>query len=220
MPNMNINSLKSTLFEQLAQVSKALGHANRLMILDVLAQKACDVDTLHNKLGLSVANVSKHLQTLRHAGLVTNTRQGQHIIYALSDPSVFDLIVSLRNVAESQLDSMQTLLTDHLQPNTPFEPISLKTLKGFKQPYTLLDVRPEDEFAAGHIPEAINIPIDQLSKKMAELDTDRTLVVYCRGPYCMWSQEALDELHKKGIDAKRLAEGYPEWLTLNQQTHQ
>lgn len=211
------NSLKYNLFDQLAQVSKALGHANRLMILDVLAQTDCDVETLHNKLGLSIANVSKHLQTLKQAGLVRHQRQGQHIIYALSDPSVFQLIVSLREVTESQLDSMQTLLQTHLQPNTPFEPISLKALKDFKQPYTLLDVRPEDEYAAGHIPEAINIPIEQLAQKLPDLQTDKTLVVYCRGPYCMWSQQALDQLQKQGIKAKRLAEGYPEWQQFKQQ---
>lgn len=211
------NSLKYNLFDQLAQVSKALGHANRLMILDVLAQKACDVDTLHQKLGLSIANVSKHLQTLKQAGLVVSQRQGQHSIYALSDASVFDLIVSLRQVAESQLDSMQALLQRHLQPNTPYEPISLNALKDIKQPYTLLDVRPEDEYAAGHIPNAINIPIELLAEKLPDLHSDHTLVVYCRGPYCMWSQQAVDALEKQGLKAKRLAEGYPEWQ--NQTSH-
>ncbi len=205
------NSLKYNLFDQLAQVSKALGHANRLMILDVLAQTACDVETLHKKLGLSIANVSKHLQTLKQAGLVVSKRDGQHIIYALSDPSVFQLIVSLRDVAESQLDSMQTLLLEHLKPNTPFEPISLKALKDSKQPYTLLDVRPEDEFISGHIPNAINIPIEQLPHKINQLQTDQTLVVYCRGPYCMWSQQAVEALQQRGIQAKRLTDGYPEW---------
>lgn len=208
---MTTHSLKYNLFDQLAQVSKALGHANRLMILDVLAQTECDVDTLHQKLGLSIANVSKHLQTLKQAGLVTSQRQGQRSVYALSDPSVFRVIVGLREVAESQLDSMQTLLQTHLQPSTPFEPISLNALKDIKQPYTLLDVRPEDEYAAGHIPQAINIPIEQLAQKLPKLDTDRTLIVYCRGPYCMWSQQALDQLQQHGIQAKRLAEGYPEW---------
>lgn len=211
------NSLKYNLFDQLAQVSKALGHANRLMILDVLAQTACDVETLHKKLGLSIANVSKHLQTLKQAGLVVSKRDGQHIIYALSDPSVFQLIVSLRDVAESQLDSMQTLLLEHLKPNTPFEPISLKALKDSKQPYTLLDVRPEDEFAAGHIPSAINIPIEQLPHKINQLQTDQTLVVYCRGPYCMWSQQAVEALQQQGFQAKRLTDGYPEWQAVNQQ---
>lgn len=208
---MAINSLKLSLFEQLAQVSKALGHANRLMILDVLAQTHCDVETLHKKLGLSIANVSKHLQTLKHAGLVTNERQGQHSVYALSDDSVFRLIVSLRDVAESQLDSMQALLAEHIQPNTDYEPISLKALREYKQPYTLLDVRPEDEFKAGHIPHAINIPIEQLASKLSQLQNDQTIVIYCRGPYCMWSQQAVDALQKRGIQAKRLAEGYPEW---------
>lgn len=208
------NSLKYNLFDQLAQVSKALGHANRLMILDVLAQTESDVDTLHQKLGLSIANVSKHLQTLKQAGLVVSERQGQRVVYGLSDPSVFRLIVSLRDVAESQLDSMQSLLQSHLQPNTPFEPISLNALKDFNQPYTLLDVRPADEFAAGHIPQAINIPIEQLPEKLAQLTAKPTLIVYCRGPYCMWSQQALDQLQQHGIQAKRLAEGYPEWQQL------
>lgn len=216
MTDMNINSLKLSLFEQLAQVTKALGHANRLMILDVLAQTHCDVETLHKKLGLSIANVSKHLQTLKHAGLVTSERQGQHSVYSLSDDSVFRLIVSLRDVAESQLDSMQALLLEHLKPNTAYEPISLKALREFKQPYTLLDVRPQDEFEAGHIPQAINIPIEQLPTKLNDLETDQTLVVYCRGPYCMWSQQAVDELQKRGIQAKRLAEGYPEWQVQSQ----
>ncbi len=210
-----VNSLKYNLFDQLAQVSKALGHANRLMILDVLAQTESDVDTLHQKLGLSIANVSKHLQTLKQAGLVVSERQGQRVVYALSDPSVFRLIVSLRDVAESQLDSMQSLLQSHLQPNTPFEPISLNALKDFNQPYTLLDVRPADEFAAGHIPQAINIPIEQLPEKLAQLTAEPTLIVYCRGPYCMWSQQALDQLQQHGIQAKRLAEGYPEWQQLS-----
>lgn len=213
---MAMNSLKLSLFEQLAQVTKALSHANRLMILDVLAQTACDVETLHKKLGLSIANVSKHLQTLKHAGLVTSERQGQHSVYALSDDSVFRLIVCLRDVAESQLDSMQALLIEHLKPNTDYEPISLKALRDYKQPYTLLDVRPEDEFAAGHIPQAINIPIEQLPSKLDQLQNDQTLVVYCRGPYCMWSQQAVDALQKRGIQAKRLAEGYPEWQVQSQ----
>jgi rhodanese-related sulfurtransferase len=106
---------------------------------------------------------------------------------------------------------MQTLLLEHLKPNTPFEPISLKALKDSKQPYTLLDVRPEDEFAAGHIPHAINIPIEQLPHKINQLQTDQTLVVYCRGPYCMWSQQAVEALQQRGIQAKRLTDGYPEW---------
>jgi DNA-binding transcriptional ArsR family regulator/rhodanese-related sulfurtransferase len=211
-------SLKYHLFDQLAQVSKSLGHANRLMILDVLAQTPCDVDTLHTKLDLSLANVSKHLQSLKQAGLVTSQRQGQHIVYALSDSSVFDLIVSLRNVAESQVASMQTLLHTHLQPNTAFEPISLKTLNELQQPFTLLDLRPEDEYAAGHIPNAINVPIEKLAQKLSDFDVHHTLIVYCRGPYCMWSKQALDELQKLGISAQRLAEGYPEWRQQQNQT--
>lgn len=147
--------LKRSLFEQLAQVSKAMGHANRLMILDVLAQGENDVESLHQKLNLSIANVSKHLQSLKQAGLVKNRRD--------------------------------------------------------KQNYTLLDVRPEDEFAAGHLPNAINIPIETLTHNLAALNPQTPVIVYCRGPYCMWSQQAVENLLSQGFNAKRLREGYPEW---------
>lgn len=211
---MTAQPLKRNLFEQLTQVSKALGQSNRLMILDILSQGECDVDTLHHKLELSMANVSKHLQNLKQAGLVISRREGQHIIYALSDPSVFRLIVSLREVAETQLDEMRTLLEEHIKPNTPLEPISLNALKKIereKQPFTLLDVRPHDEFTAGHLPNAINVPIEDLSKSITHFNQNNLLIVYCRGPYCMWSQEAVESLLDKGFKAKRLLEGYPEW---------
>lgn len=211
---MTSQPLKRNLFEQLAQVSKALGQANRLMILDVLSQGECDVDTLHQKLGLSVANVSKHLQTLKQAGLVKNRKEGLRVIYALSDASVFRLIVSLRDVAETQLAAMHTLLREHLQPDTPFEPISLTALNQMhkaQQPFTLLDVRPPDEFQAGHLPNAINVPMDRLNDKLPELDSHQPVIVYCRGPYCMWSHEAVKTLLDQGFQAKRLLDGYPEW---------
>jgi rhodanese-related sulfurtransferase/DNA-binding transcriptional ArsR family regulator len=203
--------MKIHLFEQLAQVSKAIGHANRLMILDVLMQAECDVETLHQKVGLSLANVSKHLQILKQAGLVKHQRHGQRMLYSLSDQRVYDLIAALRDVAESQLASMQALLQEHLKPNTPLAPISLDQLQKLSQPFKLLDVRPPDEFAAGHIPSAINVPIDQLADNLPEVHDDTTIVVYCRGPYCLWSQEAVEALQSKGLKATRLAEGYPEW---------
>lgn len=211
---MTSQPLKRNLFEQLAQVSKSLGHANRLMILDVLTQGECDVDTLHQKLGLSIANVSKHLQNLKQAGLVKNRREGLRIIYSLSDNSVFHLIRSLREVAETQLEEMQTLISEHLKPNTPLEPISLKTLKEMElnnQSFTLLDVRPEDEFSAGHLPKAINIPIDELPQSISQLNRQQQIIIYCRGPYCMWSQEAVETLLGKGYKAKRLLQGVAEW---------
>uniref|UniRef100_Q31DT3 Transcriptional regulator, ArsR family n=1 Tax=Hydrogenovibrio crunogenus (strain DSM 25203 / XCL-2) TaxID=317025 RepID=Q31DT3_HYDCU len=184
------------------------------MILDILSQSECDVDTLHRKLGLSVANVSKHLQNLKQAGLVKSRRDGLRIIYKLSDESVFRLIVSLREVAETQLEEMQELLVEHLKPNTPLEPVSLQVLKKMErnhQSYTLLDVRPYDEFSSGHLPSAINIPIDELPKNLSLLKLDKPLIIYCRGPYCMWSHEAAEMLQQKGYNAKRLIEGYPEW---------
>jgi len=217
---MTASHLKRNLFEQLALVSKAMGHAHRLMILDVLAQGENDVETLHQKLDLSIANVSKHLQSLKQAGLVKNRRDKQRIIYRLSDESVFQLIVSLRQVAETQLDDMQSLLHQHLQLDTPFEPVSLTALKKMtrdNQAYTLLDVRPQDEFDAGHLPNAINMPIETLATHLTQFDPQNPLIVYCRGPYCMWSQQAVETLLSQGFNAKRLIEGYPEWRA--QQPH-
>lgn len=208
---MSESPLKTHLFEQLAQVSKALSHANRLMILDVLMQGECDVETLQNKVGLSLANVSKHLQSLKQAGLVVFERRGQRMVYSLSDPKVYHLIHALREVAESQLTTMQALLAEHLQLDTPMAPISLAQLQQLPQPIKLLDVRPADEFAAGHIPSAINVPIDQLADHLPFFQDDATIVVYCRGPYCLWSQQAVDTLQAQGFQAKRLAEGYPDW---------
>ncbi len=213
-----MSSLKYSLFEQVAHISKALGHANRLMIIDILSQGPSDVDGLRRKLNLSLANVSKHLQNLKQAGLVTSHREGQRVIYTLTSETVFQLTVCLREVAETQLEKMRQLLQEHLKPHTPLEPISFEQLNKIRQQnpsVTLLDVRPADEYNAGHLPNAINIPIESLADNLAKLDPNQTLIVYCRGPYCMWSKEALELLHQKGYKAKRLSEGYPEWRQLH-----
>ncbi|MBO1926176.1 metalloregulator ArsR/SmtB family transcription factor [Thiomicrorhabdus sp. 6S2-11] len=214
---MSSTSLKKNLFEQLATIGKTLSHENRLMILDVLAQGKSDVDTLGEKVGLTRAGVSKHLQHLKHAGLVTSRREGKHIIYTLSDESVYTLIVHLRQVAETQLEEMQALLKQHLKPNTLLEPIPMTEIKKLEQnhqAYQLVDVRPEDEFLEGHIPNAINIPIDQFADNLAKLKHDQPIIIYCRGPYCMWSGDAVETLLAKGFQAKRLVDGYPEWRSL------
>lgn len=207
------NDIKLCLFEQLAQIGKSLGHANRLLILDVLAQKPCSVDSLSRKLDLSVANVSKHLQSLKQAGLVTNEVLGAQRIYALSDPEVVPLIKSLRTIAENQMAEVSRLITEKLDPRAPLMPYNPKELKKavHAQTVTLLDVRPEDEFIAGHIDGAINIPIEQLSANQTSLHQQKPVVVYCRGPYCLWSYEAVEKLQQQGIEASRMAEGYPEW---------
>lgn len=207
------NNIKHCLFEQLAQIGKSLGHANRLLILDVLAQTPCSVDNLSRKLDLSVANVSKHLQSLKQAGLVTNETLGAQRIYALSDAEIIPLIISLRIIAENQMAEVSRLITEKLDPRAPLMPFNPKELKKAvsDQAVTLLDVRPEDEFKAGHIQGAINIPIEELSANKGTLHQHKPVVVYCRGPYCLWSYEAVEQLQQSGLDASRMPEGYPEW---------
>jgi len=206
-------NIKLCLFEQLAQIGKSLGHANRLLILDVLAQKASSVDELSQKLGLSVANASKHLQSLKQAGLVKSQPQGVSRIYALSDPEIIPLIKSFRTIAENQMSEVSQLLSEKLHPRAPLMPFNPKELKKAVQDntVTLLDVRPEDEFQAGHISGAINIPIDKLDVNQASFHQQKHIVVYCRGPYCLWSYEAVEQLQQAGLVASRMPEGYPEW---------
>jgi len=206
-------NIKLCLFEQLAQIGKSLGHANRLLILDVLAQKNCSVEVLSYKLGLTVANVSKHLQSLKQAGLVKSQTQGTQRIYQLSDAEIIPLIKTLRTIAENQMDEVSQLLNERLLPRAPLMPFNPNELKQavIQQEVLLLDVRPEDEFQAGHIAGSINIPIEQLSSNQHTLQSNKPIVVYCRGPYCLWSYEAVESLQQFGLSASRLPEGYPEW---------
>ena len=202
------------MFEQLAQIGKSLGHANRLMILDILAQAPTQVEVLSKKLGLSVANVSKHLQHLKQAGLVINEVNGAHRIYRLSDPAIVPLIQSMRQVAENQMSEVSTILNEKFHPRAPLMPFNPKELKKALQndQVTLLDVRPQDEYQAGNIEGAVNIPIEQLNQNISTLSKDKPVVVYCRGPYCLWSYEAVEKLTKQDIPASRMPDGYPEWF--------
>lgn len=214
------SNLKLCLFEQLAQIGKSLGHANRLLILDVLAQGPCQVDVLSQKLDLSVSNVSKHLQHLKQTGLVVSEVQGTQRIYQLSDEAVVPLIQILRQIAENQMAEVATLLNEKLHPRAPLMPFNPKELKQAVQEnkVTLLDVRPSDEYQAGHIDGAINLPIEALDHPttqtlaFAQLPHQKPIVVYCRGPYCLWSYEAVEKLQANGHTASRMPEGYPEWV--------
>ncbi len=215
-------NLKLCLFEQLAQIGKSLGHSNRLLILDVLAQGPYHVDVLSHKLGLSVANVSKHLQHLKQAGLVVNEVQGTQRIYQLSDEAIVPLIKIMRQIAENQMAEVANLLNEKLHPRAPLMPFNPKELKQAvkENKVTLLDVRPTDEYQAGHIDGAINLPIESLDNptthalSFAQQSHQKPFVVYCRGPYCLWSYEAVEKLQANGHTASRMPEGYPEWAML------
>ena len=204
---------KKRLYEQLARVAKALAQPGRLELLEALGQGPRSVDGLATASGMSVANTSHHLQTLRDGGLVTSRRDGLQIIYSLSDPDIPRLMSNLRKVAERQMAEMERIVREHFDSRDGLMPVKrdelLKLVK--KGEAVVLDVRPAEEFAAGHIPGAINVPIDALPKRLKELPKDQEIVAYCRGPYCMFALEAVAELRKKGYRARRLEEGFPEW---------
>ena len=204
---------KQTLFAEFATVARALGHSHRLEILEHLAQRERGVEALATRVGLSVANTSQHLQQLRRAGLVASRREGKFVLYCLADENVVALLRSLRQVAERNLAEVQRIVRGYFADRDSMEPVSraelLERLRAGL--VTLLDVRPADEFALGHVPGAVNIPLNEIEGRLAELDKSQDVVAYCRGPYCVLSFEAVATLRARGFNIRRLEEGFPEW---------
>jgi rhodanese-related sulfurtransferase/DNA-binding transcriptional ArsR family regulator len=210
---MSSENPKRTVLAGLAEVAKALGHSHRLEILELVAQGARSVETLSARAGLSVANASQHLQLLRRAGLLTSRRDGKRVLYSLSDPLVLDLTGALRRVAERNLAEVRGVVRGYFHERDSLEPVSRKELvRRLKEDLvTVLDVRPEDEFALGHLPRAINIPLRELSRRLREIPKTREIVAYCRGPYCVLAFEAVALLRQRGFKIRRLEDGFPEW---------
>lgn len=204
------------LLDTLAQVARALGNGHRLALLERLAQADASVETLASTAGLTVGNASQHLQQLRRAGLVTASRCGKQMIYHLTDERIVILMGLLRQVAETNLAEMERLVSQLFADDDAegaLEAVSRDALlAGLKSgKVTLLDVRPEEEFEAGHLPEAINIPLEQLEDMLDKLPRDKEIVAYCRGAYCVLSHEAVQRLRQLGYRVRRFEEGYPEW---------
>ncbi len=206
-------SPKLKLYEAFAVIGRALGNAHRLDILEHLAQGERGVEALAEKLGLSTANTSQHLQQLKHAGLVESRRQGKFILYRLSDDSVQRLLAALFEVGERNLAEVDKVLRDYFQARDAMEPVSPDELiaRSRQGLVTVLDVRPHDEFEAEHLPGAVNIPLSELEERLSELNPEKEVVAYCRGPYCVLSFEAVARLRDHGIRARRLSDGLPEW---------
>jgi len=202
---------KDRLYPQFARIGQALASEKRLELVDLLAQAPRHVDALAQETGMSVANVSQHLQILRSANLVEAERQGNMTFYRLSDPAVVNLWLALRGVAESRLAEVKELargLPGRDNGNT----VSRDEVAGMmKANALLLDVRPKQEFDAGHLKGAINIPIDELRRRLKELPKDRQVITYCRGEFCVFADEAAEILRSKGYDVVRLEGGWPEW---------
>lgn len=204
---------KQALFAQFARVGKALASANRLELLEFLAQGERSVDALAKVSGLSVANTSQHLQQLRQAGLVTARKEGVTVYYSLSDKDVVALVDKLRDVAERHLAEVEQLVSRYLTVKDDLEPVPARELlKRARQGLvTVIDVRPEEEYAAGHLPGAVSIPLASLEKQLRDFDREKEVVAYCRGPHCVLAFEAVARLRAKGFEARRLQDGFPEW---------
>lgn len=204
---------KLALFAEFATVARALGHSHRLEILEHLAQGERGVEALSRRIGLSIANTSQHLQQLRRAGLVAPRRDGRFILYRLADETVLGLLSSLRQVAERNVAEVGRIVRGYFADRDNLEPVSRQELLERSRAglVTVLDVRPRDEFATGHLPGAVNIPLDELEARLADLDPGQEIVAYCRGTYCVLSFEAVAELRRRGFRVRRLEEGYPEW---------
>ena len=204
---------KQRLYQAIARVAAALGSGGRLQLLEFVAQGERSVDALAAMTGLSVANTSKHLQALRQAGLVSARKEGVRVYYVLAGDDVSLLMASLRGVAEHRAADVEKLLQDWLAHRDKLEPVSaLEVLKRARAGLvTVLDVRPEEEYAAGHVPGAINVPIEKLEGYLSKLPKRKEVIAYCRGPYCLMSFEAVEKLRRRGFKAKRLENGYPEW---------
>lgn len=203
--------LQDHLFERFAEIGKAVGNKQRLKLLELLAQTGRTVEALANAAGLSIANVSQHLQLLRAAGLVEAKKTGLYVHYRIAGPAVTDLIRSIRAVAENRFAEFDSIA--HGRDANGIEPIDrgelLKRLR--RGDAIVIDVRPPEEFHAGHILGAASIPLNELRKRLRDLPRSKEVIAYCRGPYCLLAHRAVEVLRRGGRNARRLADGFPEW---------
>jgi rhodanese-related sulfurtransferase/DNA-binding transcriptional ArsR family regulator len=200
----------------LAEVAKALGHEHRVELIEQLAQGPRSVEALAERVGLSLANASQHLQQLRRAGLVSTQRDGKRVVYRLADEverDIVSLLGALRHVAEHAVASMERIVATYFRARDQLEPVAAKELLARLRggDVVILDVRPEDEYGLGHLPGALNIPLRQLKQRLSELPRKREVIAYCRGPYCVLSFEAVAELRAHGFRVRRFEAGFPEW---------
>ena len=216
MDKQEKRKFKDVLYEQFARIGKALSNGHRLELLEVLAQGEHSVETLALETGMSIANASQHLQVLRSAQLVEVRREGIYQYYRLADAQVFTLWQIMRQVGESRIAEIDRIVQTYLHDRSLLQPLSAKELiqRLTDGNVILLDVRPSGEFAAGHLPDAISIPIVELKTRLVELPQEREIVAYCRGPFCIFADEAVALLRANGYTACRLEQGVPEWRAM------
>jgi rhodanese-related sulfurtransferase len=213
---MDKREFKDKVYEELARITKALASPHRLEIIELLAQGDYSVEHIANQTGLSVANASQHLQTLKTAQLVHVQRNGNFIHYRLANSSVFKAWKALRELGIERIASIEKLVTDFR--GSKFKSQSLTIDRAIKKmgngKVTILDVRPETEYLKGHIANSISIPIDELPNRLKELSRRNEIITYCRGPFCLYADEAVALLTKSGYKASRLEEGFPDWASM------
>jgi rhodanese-related sulfurtransferase len=208
-----MGNLKHLLYEQVSRVSKALASPKRLELIELLCQCEKSVETLARETGMSVKLASAHLRALRASRLVETRKDGKYVLYRLADPSVADLWVSLRTLAEERLLDLQMALRSLIEARGTLVGIDRRSIlrQARQGKVIVIDVRPEEEFAAGHLPCARSLPLAELKKRLNRLPKDKPVVAYCRGPFCMMAQDAVALLQKRGYRAQQLEDGVAEW---------
>ena len=210
---MSRESFKRDLFAQFARVGKAMSNGNRLEILEFLAQGERNVDELARISGITVANTSQHLQQLRQAGLVVSRKEGLKVYYSISGDDVVTLMNALRMVADRHIAEVERLVQTYLTVKDDLEPIPrAELINRIKEgSVVVLDVRPTEEYSSGHVPGAVNVPLNELEEYLQKLDTTHEVVAYCRGSHCILAFDAVARLREKGLQARRMEDGFPEW---------
>jgi len=210
---LQIQSAKHKLYEQFAQVAKALSHAHKLELLELLAQGERSVEVLATVANLTVANTSRHLQQLRGAGLIASRKEGLYVFYRIAGDDVIVLLRSLRRTGQRHIREVNEVVLGYFNDRDSLEAVSRSELLRRSKDglVTVLDVRPSEEYEVGHIPGALNVPLDEIEGHLANLPEGQEFIAYCRGEYCVLAFEAVAVLRKRGFSARRLEEGFPEW---------
>ena len=207
---------KDAIYEQFSRIGKAVSSPKRLELLDLLCQGEKTVETLSQETGLTVANTSQHLQTLRTARLIEAEKEGLYVKYRLADQVVCEFFRSMRVLAENRLAEVEMIKRRFLEGREDMEPVNRNDLlkRVIEAAVTVLDVRPVEEYRAGHIPGALSVPLGQLKKLLSKLPRDQEIVAYCRGPYCVLAVQAVEMLRKQGFKAIRLEDGIQDWRAM------
>lgn len=210
---MSSENPKRAMFEEFAAVARTIGSAHRLELLELLAQIERSVEELAGLSGLTIANASQHLQQLRRSGLVEARRDGKRVLYRLADGDVVALLGALRRITERNVGAVGKILNSYFRERDSLEPVSRKELLRRMREglVTVIDTRPAEEFAAGHLRGALNVPLHELKRRLRGLPRDQAIVAYCRGAYCVLSYEAVARLRTRGFKARRMEDGLPEW---------